>query len=280
MPLADSHIHLFRNGLKGRYGRSPTGGHDVEVYEALRSVHDIAAAMVVGYEDDGIDASNNEFIRSLAVSRDWISTVAYVRPSEVTDASCFEDLMASGHCGIALYLDADLARIVATWPQAVWRPLQEAQSILSLNVSRDALPAVATLARAHSECSFVISHLGDPGRYRYPPSAIEAVHLLAPLLDMAVLPNAYVKVSGLYAISDPGYDYPHSQATEFVDLVLGAFGPTRCMWGSDFSPSLDYVSFEQTANLPQLASLAEDELTLVMGGTLMALLELHRDDNT
>lgn len=274
LQLADSHAHLFRRGFAGLYGRSPAGaGSEVDSYEALRQVHNIAATLVVGYEDDGIDGSNNEYLRGLAGTRSWMTTVAYVQPLEPPSPARVEELLASGHRGLSLYLlSSSAADIVAQWPREVWRPLVDRQAIISMNVSRDALTAVSSFVRDHAACSFAISHLGDPGRHREVPSAAEAREQLARLLVLAEHANVYVKISGLYAVSDPSYGYPHPQATPFVDLILSAFGPGRCMWGSDFSPSLDHVSFEQAVNVAQLLRLTESEYAEVMGGTLMNLL--------
>jgi predicted TIM-barrel fold metal-dependent hydrolase len=111
-----------------------------------------------------------------------------------------------------------------------------------------------------------------PGRYAAPPAVADAAERLAPLLALARLPHVLVKVSGLYAISDPAHEYPHAAAAPFVDLVLDHFGPSRCLWGSDFSPALDFVSFAQTASNRWLDRLREDERTAVMGGNLLRLL--------
>lgn len=79
LAIADSHIHLFRHGYAGVYGRSPAGaGDEVDVYETLRHVHNIVAALVVGYEDAQIDPSNNSYLRRLAETRGWMFTVAFV----------------------------------------------------------------------------------------------------------------------------------------------------------------------------------------------------------
>lgn len=274
LQLADSHIHLFRHGFAGLYGRSPAGaGSEVDAYEALRQVHNIAAALVVGYEGEGIDESNNEYLRSLAGTRSWMATVAYLRPFEPPSRARVEELLASGHRGISLFLlSPSAADAVAQWSRDIWRALEDQRAIVSLNVARDALPAMAQLARSTEGCSFAISHLGDPGRHRVVPTTAEAREQLAPLLALAEPTNVYVKISGLYAISDPSYGYPHPQSTPFVDLVLHAFGPRRCMWGSDFSPAVDHVSFEQTVHVPQLYGLGQSEYAQVMGETLLGLL--------
>ena len=91
-------------------------------------------------------------------------------------------------------------------------------------------------------------------------------------MALAPLPNAFVKISGLYAISDPAHAYPHPAARPFVESVLENFGPERCLWASDFAPALDFVSFAQTVANPWLDGLAESERADVMGGNLLRLL--------
>jgi predicted TIM-barrel fold metal-dependent hydrolase len=275
-PLADSHIHLFRNGFTGRYGRSPAGsGSEVDVYETLRQAHDIAAALVVGYEDEGIDPQNNAYVRELAETRPWMATLAYARPAELRQASDTERVLAGGHHGVAFYVtDAAVAGALTAMAPDIWRPLDDHGALVSVNVTVDALPAVDEVASAHRGCQFLIAHLGSPGAYVDVPPRADAAARLAPLLRLAALPNVHVKISGLYAVSDPSWGFPHRQATPFVDLVLEHFGPGRCVWGSDFSPSLDFVSFEQTVHLVQLAGLAEGERRQVMGGNLLQLLRL------
>jgi hypothetical protein len=61
--------------------RDAFGGGDVDRYEAIMATHNITAALVVGYEGEGIDPDNNAYLRSLAVQRPWMSTVVNIQPS-------------------------------------------------------------------------------------------------------------------------------------------------------------------------------------------------------
>ena len=202
-----------------------------------------------------------------------MATLAYLRATDSHDAGGVERLLANGHVGVAVYLmDDTSAAAASSWSPDVWRPLDDAKAIVSINAAADSLPAVESIARAHEACRFLIAHLGDPGSHVEVPSPAAAAERLAPLLRLAELANVHVKVSGLYAVSDPPHAFPHVQATPFVDLVLDAFGPSRCLWGSDFSPSLDFVSFSQAADLPQLTRLGDAERELVMGANLLELL--------
>jgi predicted TIM-barrel fold metal-dependent hydrolase len=78
--------------------------------------------------------------------------------------------------------------------------------------------------------------------------------------------------SGLYAVSDPPDAHPHEAAGPFVHLLLDRFGPARCLWGSDFSPAPEFVSFAETAAIPWLDRLDREEREQVMGGSLLELL--------
>ena len=90
---------------------------------------------------------------------------------------------------------------------------------------------------------------------------------------VGAFPNVYVKISGLYAVSDPPHAYPHVAAAPFLEILFQRFGVMRCCWGSDFSPALDYVNFPQAADIPWLERLPRAHLESVMGGNLLALLE-------
>jgi predicted amidohydrolase YtcJ len=75
-PFADAHMHLFAHGYHP--GLNASGGSDVDRYEAIMETHNNTAALAVGYEGEGIDPDNNAYLRSLAVQRPWMSTVAHL----------------------------------------------------------------------------------------------------------------------------------------------------------------------------------------------------------
>ena len=202
-----------------------------------------------------------------------MSTVAHVSADVAPDPASLDRLIELGHRGIAIYvMDVEAAGAVSSWPAESWRRLEERGAIVSLNAAPAATQGLVDLVERTSGCTFLFSHLGDPGRFTSPPSADEAAHRLGALLRLARNDNVYVKISGLYAISDPAGAYPHEAAWPFIDLVLEHFGPGRCLWGSDFSPCLDDVSFEQVIRNPVLDQLPAADYDRVMGGNLLQLL--------
>ncbi len=271
--IVDSHLHLFRNGY-GHFATqpSPLGDlSDIEAYERLRETHDIGAGLVVCYEAEGIDPSNNAYVRDLAASRPWIHSVAYLSPSSAPSVEHIADLLAAGHSGIALYLpDEASAKSLHAWPSECWRVLSDANAVVSFNARPEAIRHLGPLVRQADTCQFLFSHLGLPGRHKTLPSGKQAAERLSPLLNLAAFPNVAVKISGLYAV-DP--IAPHETAKPFIELLIAHFGPSNLHWGSDFSPALDYVSFTETIDLEFLSALPAPARDLIMGESLASKLE-------
>ncbi len=272
--LADAHLHLFRQGFTGRYGRGPYGlGQEVEAYENFRAQHGIARGLIVGFEGNGIEPDNNRYIRDLAATRPWMATLAYVEADAMPSPDAIEALLDEGHVGITIYLrEPPATETVLRWPKESWERLNTRRAIVSLNAFPPTTAALAPLVEANSRCTFLFSHLGLPGRHSEAPEPDAARARLRPLLQLAAFPNAFVKISGLYAISDPAHGYPHTSAAPFLEILFEWFGVARCCWGSDFSPALDFVSFAQAVDIPWLQRLPNADFECVMGGNLLALL--------
>lgn len=266
--LADSHLHLFRRG----YHRDQPPGREVERYEELRERHGIAAGLVVGYEADGIDPGNNGYLRELAAGRGWMTTLAYAPVSPAINPGELEQLLDGGHRGIALYCaDSADADAVAGWPADAWRLLESRGAVVSLNAHPAAHAGMVNLARRTPGCRFLFSHLGLPGAFDQPPDEAAIAGRLSALLPVAKLGHCWVKMSGLYALSAAAGD-AYEFASQVVTTLLDEFGPSRCLWGSDFSPCLDHGTFEATIAITGVTGLSAAERQQVMGGNLLALL--------
>jgi predicted TIM-barrel fold metal-dependent hydrolase len=182
-------------------------------------------------------------------------------------------LQTRGAQGYALYaLDSTSAEAIARWPYDVLAELNAQGAVLSVNARPPAIEALRPFVNALDGCTVLFSHLGLPGRFRERPPDATAQTLLGPLLRLAELPNVTVKFSGLYAVSDPAHDFPHHAARPFVEALLTVFGPHRVMWGSDFPPALDYVSFAQTLDNRLLKGCTSSEVAEIMGGNLVRVL--------
>ncbi len=273
--LADAHLHLFSRGYLGSNGALTVSGEaEIDAYETYRARFAIRAGLVIGYEADGIDPGNNAYIRSLAASRPWMHTLAYVS-TQNSDGAIVRDLLTAGHAGIVVYVpDAAHAEHVANWPTEIWDALDSAHALVSFNARPEATAILGPLLRRLGHNTrFLFSHLGLPGRYAAAPSKTEAAARIRRLLDISDMPNVFVKISGMYAASDPPTAWPHEAAGPFISVLLDRFGPKRCLWASDFSPALEFVSFADTIAVPWLHTLKPDGRENVMGGNLLRMLD-------
>jgi predicted TIM-barrel fold metal-dependent hydrolase len=270
--IVDAHLHLFRNGYQFG-GSSPLGmASDVEAYEHLMAAHGIATGLVVCYEDEGIDPSNNGYVRELALTRPWIKSVAFRKPSPPPTVEEVEGLLAAGHIGIALYLpDEASADALYRWPPETWALLSKSRAIVSFNARSQAIGRLQSLVERTGGCAILFSHLGLPGRHDHPVSSRQAAERLEPLVRLAGCPNVGVKLSGLYAI-DPVP--PHNRALPFISLLLNRFRARDLHWGSDFSPALGFVRFEDTLLVPALEALGTEARALIQGKGLSSKLAL------
>jgi L-fuconolactonase len=274
MRLADSHLHLFARGFAGTLGSSPAGCDELEAYERLRAHYGIELGLVIGYEGEPRYAGNNEELLALAARRSWVVPLAYLPIAKPPRVESLRDLSDRGAAGFAMYLSSGLdCQALCDWPTATFAELCRQRALMSINAAPGSMAYMERVIDNLEGCRVLFSHLGSPGRFARAPTTSEARDRIRPLLALASRPDVAVKVSGLYAVSDPPHDFPHDTARPFVELLLESFSPSRLMWGSDFSPMLDYVSFAQALDIRALAGCTSAELEKIMGANLRELLE-------
>jgi L-fuconolactonase len=265
LQLADAHVHLFRAGFNGRYGRPSAGGNDLSVYQSLMREHSIGLSLVVGYEGMVRYRGNNVFLSGLARQHKWIKPLAYTSVHRPTVPN-------PPFLGISVYIATSReAEAFANWPKRLIGELNAQEAIVSINGNPETLRIGANALGRLDGCQVLISHIGAPGRFERAPSAREVATALEPLRSLRGMRQVGVKISGLYALTSPMHAYPHSAARPFIERVADSFGTERLYWGSDFSPALDFVSFAQTLHAVSDLPWSESERTQVMGGNLKRL---------
>jgi L-fuconolactonase len=273
---ADAHIHLFEGGYRGSWtGRPGVDLDEASCYESLASEHGIRAALIVGYADRPWCADNNAWIAEQARTYRWARPLAYVSPEQGLDVASLERWQGEGFHGLSMYITAgQRARALVDVPDAVWGWLEDRRWLVSVNSQGELWRAWEGVLQRHGSLLLLASHLGLPQRVRRPPEPPQAAEALAPVLALAAYPGPRVKLSGFYALTDPGFEYPHRATWPYVRALLERFGAGRLLWASDYTPCLDNVSFPQTyALFGQMAFLGEAERRAIEGGNLLALLD-------
>ena len=272
---ADVHIHLFEHGFQGSFsGRSGVKIDEVGCYTSLAEEHGVVAALVVGYQGGDWCTDNNEFLARTRPDHAWVRPVAYMDPGKPFDPDSLNRLKKLGFIGLSCYIfGQERYDALSQISDEVWSWLVEQRWLVSVNSSGDDWSAWLPVLGRHRDLRVIISHLGLPPQVGLPPSETEARKLIDAVLTLAQFPASFVKLSGFYAISQPSYDYPHETAWPYVEVLLAEFGVHRLLWGSDFSPCLDYLTFPQTFGLfAKIPFLSDTDREKIEGGNLLRLL--------
>ncbi|MDE2890767.1 MAG: amidohydrolase family protein [Gemmatimonadota bacterium] len=273
---ADAHIHLFEGGYQDsfmkRLGRPVD---EAVVYASLAKDHGVKAALIVGYADVPWAAENTRFLKQMVAEYDWVYPAAYFDPSEPPTTDELAELQVAGFVGVSFYIfGPERVDALLAISDEVWQWLVSRRWLVSVNSKGDDWNAWQKVLGRHPELRLALSHLGLPPRQAAAPSARQARTAMASVLALAEFPQSRVKLSGFYALTDPGHDFPHRAAWPYVEALVDAYGVERLLWASDYSPCLDCLTFPQTVDLfSKMPFLTAEDRTRIEGSNLLALLE-------
>jgi L-fuconolactonase len=273
---ADAHIHLFEGGYQASFiKRLGIAVDEAVLYDSLVEEHGVTAALIVGYADLPWCADNHNYLVKMQKKYDWVYPATYVDATQPPIIEDLERFQSEGFVGITLYISGD-DRVAALLKisDEVWEWLASRNWLVSVNSSGEAWIAWQQILGRHASLRLVMSHLGGPTQVGSPPSEDGVQEGIGTVLDLATYPEARVKLSGFYAITDPRHDYPHRATWPYVEALKNAFGVERLLWASDFTPSLDWLSFPQTLGLfGYMPFLSDTDCEKIEGGNLLALLD-------
>ena len=145
-----------------------------------------------------------------------------------------------------------------------------------LVVPADLLPAAIDAAQCCPGLVFVLDHLGNPDLGGRPDEL-----WMTDIRRLAALPNTVCKLSGV--LGQPSPDGGHAgrgsavaHLVPYYDVVLGAFGPDRIMFGSDWPVCTLSASYGQVVAAARAltAGLSPIERAAVFGGTARRIYRL------
>ncbi|HET8831491.1 MAG TPA: amidohydrolase family protein, partial [Casimicrobiaceae bacterium] len=119
---------------------------------------------------------------------------------------------------------------------------------VSLQVEKDQLVTLAPMF-VDSGVRVLVDHCGRPA-----PSAGLDQPGFRTLLSLAATNRVFVKLSGYVKFAQA--PYPYEDARPFVDALLDAFTPDRCMWASDWP----YLRAAQRIDYGPLLKLIEQSM--------------------
>jgi predicted TIM-barrel fold metal-dependent hydrolase len=272
---ADAHIHLFEHGYRGSFTARPGVKIDEPaLYESLAKDHGVKAALVVGYEGEKWAEGNNAFLATMVARHAWVRPVAFVDPTKPPSVDALEHFRVEKFVGLSFYIYDDAGvKAVQAMDDHVWAWLAAHKWLISLNSRGPFIRGWEPIINRHPELRLILSHLGLPPKVREAPKPDEARRAMSDILALAQHRHAHVKLSGFYAVTDPGHDYPHRAAWPYVQALVEAFGVDRLHWGSDFVPCLDHLTYPQTLDMfGKIPFFSDADRMKVQGATLLSLL--------
>ena len=132
------------------------------------------------------------------------------------------------------------------------------------------LPAALALVRSRPECRFVVDHIAKPNIREH-----EIEPWASGMRALAVLPNVWVKVSGM--IEEAGWTtWRPDDIRPYVEMVLDWFGPDRLIFGSNWPVCLVAGSYGQVVDALSMAlvGIGEDDRSRIFGGNAIAAYRL------
>ncbi len=168
---------------------------------------------------------------------------------------------------------------VASWP--IWECAERHDYLLWLYVGAAEAHLLPYMVEAFPGVRVVMNHLAIcPGEGRFTTDENGRPHISTPSYNpamhtswrLAVYENVSVLLSGQYAFSQEAY--PYADIAGWQRGLLGSFGSSRLMWGSDHpwiaaDPGYDLTSQVLTKALPDIS---DADLARLMGGSAAEIL--------
>jgi predicted TIM-barrel fold metal-dependent hydrolase len=136
--------------------------------------------------------------------------------------------------------------------RALWKQAVDLGLIIELHIGPNYAAQAGEAIKAFPGCKVLIDHLAEP----HMGTGVEFAHVL----ELAKLPNVYMKLSGINHFAEDGPLY--ESAFPFTRRVIEAFGPDRMVWGSGTPRIVD----------AHMQNHSESDRAKVKGGNLRRLL--------
>lgn len=232
MDAIDTHLHVW-SGDFARYpfaeGRRETEPAPVELLNKVMHAAGVTRAVIVQpihylYDNRYVADCLRQFPGRLAA-------IGLVDQKAPDAADRLERLVREeGFSGLRIHLKSrvdDPSEWATADQDPLWRKAEELGACFCVHGPCDHLPAVQPIVARFPGVPVILDHIGGAPTDEEPPYP-----RLRKVLDLAALPNVYVKLTPQAGRSrEP---YPHRDTFATFQRILEAFGPDRLMWGTNF----------------------------------------------
>jgi L-fuconolactonase len=122
------------------------------------------------------------------------------------------------------------------------------------------------LIRRHPGTRIIVDHLGLVQPHE-PPVPAEPWAELPKVLTLAEQQNVAIKITGACTLSHQ--PFPYNDIWDPVCRIIDAFGIDRCMWGTDWTRAVKFLSYAQGVDAFRATDrISASDKAKLMGGTL------------
>ncbi|HEX4209589.1 MAG TPA: amidohydrolase family protein [Candidatus Binataceae bacterium] len=121
------------------------------------------------------------------------------------------------------------------------------------------------LIRRNPNTQIIVDHLGLVQPHD-PPKPAAPWADLPKVLTLAHLPNVAIKITGACTLSlEP---FPYNDIWDPVCRMIDAFGLDRCMWGTDWTRAVNFLTYKQGIEAFRVTNrISESDKVKLMGGS-------------
>jgi predicted TIM-barrel fold metal-dependent hydrolase len=265
MPTIDAQVHSYERNHPGRpWHAALTGPPEVtgdQMVAAMDPAGVDGAILVSAFTMYRYDASY-----AVEVHKRHPDRFALVKPVDPADPSVAEVIAewkrTPGTVGVRVLLVRGRLR---RGPRRS-RPQSRAGGSRTFVTAGHRLEQGLELIRRNPDTQIIVDHLGLV-RPHSPPVPAEPWAELPKVLALAKQPNVAIKISGACTLSHE--PFPYKDIWDPVGRVIDAFGIDRCMWGTDWTRAVKFLTYAQGVDAFRVTErISHSDKAKLMGGTL------------
>jgi predicted TIM-barrel fold metal-dependent hydrolase len=230
MLIVDTHAHIYSPDEK-RYPpidkplRPPGGKASVEDLQRESRANGVKAVCAI--QTSTFYRFDNRYIcDSARAHKDWIAGVCTLDPDDPHSPGLMQQFVRDYHIRGMRSIPAKNGQLNHAGVRALWKTGLEQGIVINVLIDRDKAPEAEVLLKEFSGLKVVLDHcLNFKAGPDFQP-------ILADVLRLSRHKNLHAKLTFLPTGSTNGY--PCADMHAACLKIIDAFGPERCVWGSDF----------------------------------------------
>ena len=228
--IVDCHAHIYGQDEK-KYPtidqpyRPPQGTGTV--VHLQREMQANAVRYVTAIQTSTFYRWDNRFtIDSARAHKDSMVAVCTLDPDDENSSSLLEEYVRGGSVRGMRSVPARGGRLDDPGVENLWAMAERLGIVINVLANREKRREIEKLARRFPRLQVVIDHCLNI------KSGAEMGPTVQDMVALARLPNVHAKLS--FIPTGSAEDYPCRDMHAACLRIIGAFGPQRCVWGSDF----------------------------------------------